>query len=143
MKVIFLKDVKGVGRRGEIKEVSDGYAKNFLLPKNIAEPATERVMGEINRANAAAEKEAAGFKDRIKKLEEAGELQFKLKTGKKGEIYGSITREDVERELKNKGFGHIEVKLAKPIKETGKHEVEISIGRGISGKINISVNPEG
>jgi len=142
MKVIFLKDVKGTGRRGEIREVSDGYAKNFLLPKSIAEPATERVIGEINRANAAAEKEAAEFKDKIKKLEEAGELEFKIKTGKKGEIYGSITREDIERELRNRGFGNVEAKLSKPIREIGKHEAEISIGRGVSGKIKISVSPE-
>jgi large subunit ribosomal protein L9 len=57
MKVIFLKDVKGTARRGEIREVSDGYAKNFLLPKGIAEPATGKAIGEINRANEAVQKD--------------------------------------------------------------------------------------
>ncbi len=142
MKVIFLKDVKGTARRGEIREVSDGYAKNFLLPKGIAEPATGKAIGEINRANEAVQKEIDGFKEKIKRLEESGELEFKLKTGKKGEIYGSVTREDVERELKKKGFAHVEARLAKPIREAGRHEVEVSIGRGVTGKINISVNPE-
>jgi large subunit ribosomal protein L9 len=142
MRVIFLKDVKGTGRRGEIKEVSDGYAKNFLLPKGIAEPATERAVGEINRANEAIKKVAEGFKDKIKKLEESARLEFKIKTGKKGEVYGSITNEDVEKELKSKGFGNIEARLAKPIKEIGDYEVEISIGRGVTGKIKISVIPE-
>jgi large subunit ribosomal protein L9 len=150
MRVIFLKDIKGTARKGEIKEVSAGYAKNFLLPKNIAELATERVISEMDRANAAEEKEIAGFRDRIKELEEAGELEFKLKTGKKGEVYGSITREDIEKKVNEvfrkakseKSLGHIEVKLVKPIREIGKREIEIKIGRGISGKINISVNSE-
>lgn len=142
MKVIFLKDVKGTSRRGEVKEVSDGYAKNFLLPKGFAKPATEQVVKEIEKIRATEEKEVADFKERINQLEGMEMLEFRLKTGKKGETYGSVNKEEIENELKKRGFKNIEARLAKPIKELGEHEAEISIGRGITGKIKVFIKSE-
>jgi large subunit ribosomal protein L9 len=142
MKVIFLKDVKGTARKGEIKEVSDGYARNFLIPRQIASIATDQVIREINQAKVADEKEAHDFKDKIKELESVGPIEFKLKTGKKGEIYDSVTKEEIEKELKKRGFDHVEVRLPKPIREIGSQEVEVTIGKGIVGKITVTTKSE-
>ena len=142
MKIIFLKDVKNVGRRGEIKEVSDGYAKNFLLPRGIAKLATSEVINNINQARIAIENEVAKEKEKIKQLESEVKLEFKLKTGKKGEVYGSVTREEITKALRQKNYNDIEVLLQKPLKEIGGHAINISIGKGIVGKINILVKSE-
>jgi len=142
MKIIFLKDVKNVGRRGEIKEVSDGYAKNFLLPRGIAELATAEIINNINQARAATEKEVAKKQEKIKRLTSEVILEFKLKTGKKGETYGSVTQEDIIEALQQENYGDIEVQLLKPLKQIGEHAVDISYGNNATGKLNIVINPE-
>ena len=142
MKIIFLKDVKNVGRRGEIKEVSDGYAKNFLLPRSIAELATAEVINNINQARIATGKEIAKKQEKIKRLENEVVLEFKLKTGKKGEVYGSVTREEIMKALQQKNYSDIEVRLLKPLKQIGEHVVDVSFEGGVTGKINVIVKPE-
>jgi len=142
MKIIFLKDVKNVGRRGEIKEVSDGYAKNFLLPRGIAELATTEIINNINQARIATEKGVAKKQEKIKKLESEVVLEFKLKTGKKGETYGSVTREDIIETLQQKNYSDIEIQLLKPLKQIGEHTVDISYGNNATGKLNIIIKPE-
>ena len=142
MKIIFLKDVKNVGRRGEIKEVSDGYAKNFLLPRGIAELATAEIINNINQARAATEKEVAKKQEKIKRLASEVILEFKLKTGKKGETYGSVTQEDIIEALQQKDYSDIEVLLQKPLKQIGKHVVDIGYGNNAIGKLNIVIKPE-
>ena len=142
MKIIFLKDVKNVGRRGEIKEVSDGYAKNFLLPRGIAELATTEIINNINQARISTEKEVAKKQEKIKQLENEVRLEFNLKTGKKGETYGSVTREDIIEALQQKNYNDIEVQLLKPLKQIGEHAVDISYGNNTTGKLNIVIKPE-
>lgn len=142
MKVIFLQDVRNVGRKGEIKEVSDGYARNFLIAKKLAAPATIRNTSAVEEKEVMAERKANEFKNKIELINESEKIDFELKTGKKGEIYGSVTKEDIESKLKSKGFHDVEVRLAKPIREVGDHEIEVSIGRGVTGKIHISVKPK-
>ena len=142
MKIIFLKDLKNIGRRGEIKEVSDGYAKNFLLPRGIAELATTEIINNINQARISTEKEVAKKQEKIKQLENEVKLEFKLKTGKKGETYGSVTREDIIEALQQKNYNDIEVQLLKPLKQIGEHAVDISYGNNTTGKLNIVIKPE-
>jgi len=142
MKIIFLKDVKNVGRRGEIKEVSDGYAKNFLLPRGIAELATAKIINNINQSRITTGKEVAKKQEKIKRLESEVVLEFKLKTGKKGETYGSVTREDIIEALQQKDYSDIEVLLQKPLKQIGEHVIDISLGQNIIGKIHISIKSE-
>ena len=142
MKIIFLKDVKNVGRRGEIKEVSDGYAKNFLLPRGIAELATTEIINNINQARIATEKGVAKKQEKIKRLESEVVLEFKLKTGKKGEAYGSVTREDIIGALQQKNYSDIEIQLLKPLKQLGEHTVDIIYGNNATGKLNIIIKPE-
>ena len=142
MKIIFLKDLKNIGRRGEIKEVSDGYAKNFLLPRGIAELATTEIINNINQARISTEKEVAKKQEKIKRLTSEVILEFKLKTGKKGETYGSVTQEDIIEALQQENYGDIEVQLLKPLKQIGEHAVDISYGNNTTGKLNIVINPE-
>ncbi|MFA4999453.1 MAG: 50S ribosomal protein L9 [Parcubacteria group bacterium] len=139
MKIIFLKDIKNVGRTGDIKEVADGYAKNFLLPQKIAELATERTVRENNQKNIAVEKKIAELKEKLEAVRNTP-LAFHLNTGEKGEVYSSVTKEDITEELKKKGFGQVLIRLEKPIREIGEHEVEINIGKGVTGRIRINVS---
>ena len=141
MKVLFLKDIKGVGRKGEIKEVSDGYARNMLFPKMIAEPATHDAEKRLKDKRASEEKKANDFSLKIKEIE-GKSFSFPIRVGEKGEIYGSVKKEDIEKKLKNEGLSGALVMLDKPIRHIGEHEIEVTIGRGVKGKINISVVPE-
>ncbi len=139
MKVIFIQDIKNIGKKGEIKEVADGYAKNFLLPKKIAEFADNKTIAKIRDIQTSKENTTAKLEEKIKQLQNANKLEFKLKSGKKGEIYGSITRSDIEKELQKQGFENIEARVLKPIKVIGEHEIEVCAGGGVMGNIKILV----
>jgi large subunit ribosomal protein L9 len=138
MKVILLKDVKGVGRRMDIKEVSNGYARNFLFPKGFAKLADHR-----------AEKERAELESvEITKLNKQNSLVEKLKnvtlelsvtTGDKNEVFGSITENDIRDALDKKGIKEGKVVLKKRLKTLGEHEVEVDFSNGIKGSVKVIV----
>ena len=145
MKVIFLKDIKGVGRKGEIKEVNDGYARNALLPKKFAEIATNANI-EVVKKNNEMKKEAheahvVKLKQLAKSLE-GTKLHFVLKAGAKGELFGSVSEKDIERELKKFKASDAIVILAHPIKTIGVHAATLDFGEGIHTGIEIEVNEE-
>ncbi len=133
MKVILLKDVKGLGKRFEEKSVSDGYALNMLIPKKMAVPATGASAGQIKmlKENAERSKEAD-----FKKLEEelsklsSTEVRVELKANEKNHLFAALTREKISEILKEKG---IEVSagligIESPIKETGTFSVPVQVG---------------
>ena len=144
MKIILTKDVKALGKSGEIKEVSDGYAKNYLLKNGLAKLATN-----ANVAENKAQKDAADFHYAEQK-KEAQNLAKKLKgkvvrlaikCGENGKIFGSITAQNISEALEKIGFD-IEKKkidLSSPIKTIGIHEVEIRLFQGVSTKIKVDV----
>ena len=103
MKVILLKDVKGTGKKGEMKEVSDGYARNFLLPKKMAIVADNTAVKELNEKNKAAEnkaqKEYEAAVELGKKMEEMNIVMYS-KAGDGGRLFGSITSKDIAEQLK-------------------------------------------
>ncbi|MCK9497769.1 MAG: 50S ribosomal protein L9 [Candidatus Colwellbacteria bacterium] len=142
MKVIFIQDVKNVGRKGDVKNVSDGYAKNFLLPRGVAKTATGDNLKQVKDKKEAVEKEKSEFIKKAEDLRRMPPLEFSIKSGKNGEIYGSIAKNDIEKKLEELGLKNVSVKLDKPIRETGEKEIEITIGRGISSIIKISVSAE-
>ncbi|MCK9187242.1 MAG: 50S ribosomal protein L9 [Candidatus Colwellbacteria bacterium] len=142
MKVIFIQDVKNVGRKGDVKNVSDGYAKNFLLPRGVAKAATGDNLKQVKDKKEAVEKEKSEFIKKAEDLRRMPPLEFSIKSGKNGEIYGSIAKNDIEKKLEELGLKNVSVKLDKPIRETGEKEIEITIGRGISSIIKISVSAE-
>ena len=148
MKVIFLADVKGKGKKGEIKEVPTGYAQNFLVKKNLAKEANAQAIGELRGKQKSEEKAHAELvaeaKDIQAKLaEETTVVQFTEKIGPDGRTFGSITNKKIAEELQ-KQFGikidkrHIQV--ASPIRSVGLIDVPVKIYQDITGIIQIRVN---
>ncbi len=138
MKVLLLQDVRGVGRKFEIKEVSDGYARNFLIPKGLAALADEKnqaIKTEHDKNEAAA---LGVLHEAIKRLQQEP-LLFTIKGGKHGEVFGSVSKKDIEKALSARGFEKYEVILPHPIKSTGEQEVEVHFGKGIHGKVKINI----
>ena len=148
MKVIFLADVKGKGKKGEIKEVPTGYAQNFLIKKNLAKEANAQAIGELRGKQKSEEKahaelvaEAQSIKAKLEN--EATVVQFTEKIGPDGRTFGSITNKKIAEELE-KQFGikidkrHIQV--ASPIRSTGLIDVPVKIYQDIIAIINIRVN---
>lgn len=148
MKVIFLADVKGKGKKGEIKEVPTGYAQNFLIKKNLAKEANAQAIGELrgkqkSEEKAHAELLAEAQKIKAKLEEEATVVQFTEKIGPDGRTFSSITNKKIAEELE-KQFGikidkrHIQV--SSPIRSTGLIDVPVKIYQDVTGVINIRVN---
>ena len=148
MKVIFLADVKGKGKKGEIKEVPTGYAQNFLIKKNLAKEANAQAIGELRGKQKSEEKAHAELVAEAKNIqaklaEETTVVQFTEKIGPDGRTFGSITNKKIVEELQ-KQFGikidkrHIQV--ASPIRSVGLIDVPVKIYQDITGIIQIRVN---
>lgn len=148
MKVLLLQDVKGLGKKGEICEVKDGYGKNFLIGKGLADFATNAV---INRYKAAQKKaaemaaeEQALTEMAAKKIAETT-LKIVQKVGANGALYGAITKEDIAEKLAKDHRIVIDKKtivLNNPIKSTGVYEVEIKLGHGIHALLKVDVEAQ-
>jgi large subunit ribosomal protein L9 len=148
MKVILLQDVRNIGKKFEVKEVSDGYARNFLFPNKFAEAATDMAMKRLDAMKAEHEKEDAELTKRlheIKKKINDMRLQFPVKTGKDGSVFGSVNKEAVLKALRDHGVvtkEHIGVTLEHPIKELGLFTVPIDLKKGITAELKIVVVAE-
>lgn len=145
MRIILLKDVKGLGRKGEVREVNDGYARNALIPKKLAQIATssgiESVKNDLMQKKEAHDAKIAHFKQLSKSIESA-KVQFSLKAGNKGELFGSVTTKDIQSELKKFNADEADVILEHPIKTIGMHPVIIDFGDGIRTTIQVEVKEE-
>lgn len=149
MKIILLENIMGLGQKYDIKNVSDGYARNFLVPRGLAKPADEKLLKEISVQKAAHEKKELELKIKLENLAKKltdQEFHFKVKTGKKGEVFGSVGKDAIVSEIRKKygeaEFSDIEINLEKPLKTLGDNLTEIDLGRGVKTKIKISVEPE-
>ncbi|CAM3631046.1 MULTISPECIES: 50S ribosomal protein L9 [Helicobacter] len=148
MKVLLLQDVKGLGKKGDICEVKDGYGRNFLIGKGLADFATNEV---INRYKAA-QKRAAELAAEEKSLMEMtakkiSEIVVKIvqKVGANGSLYGAITKEDIAESLAKEHRLEIDkktIELKTPIKSTGIYEVEIKLGHGIHATLKVDVEAQ-
>lgn len=147
MKVIFLKDVPPAARRNDVKEVNDGYARNFLFPKKLAEPATPRALTLFSKRQAGAaeakQREEEVYKTIAEKLKKTP-LIFKMKIGEKGTAFGSVSSQKIAEALSR---AHIEIEkewieMKDHIKTTGEHEVRIKFPHGIMGEIKVVVEAE-
>lgn len=145
MKIIFLQDVRGVGRRYDVKDVSDGYARNFLFPNKLAEPATDSSLKKIESMRAARDAEDAAI---MKKLEEskreieAATIQFELKADKSGAPFASVNKETILTALREHKFvttEHVGMDLKHPIKTYGEHVIPIDLKKGVTAKLKIKV----
>lgn len=147
MKVILLKNVDKVGRAGETKEVAEGYARNFLIPRGFARLATAGAVAKIEAQSRAAVEKAAHDEKRLKKLvkELSGvEIKIAAKVGEGGKLYGSVGAHEISIELKKLGFliDKDQIKLDKPIKDVGGHEVMVKLKEGVEVKILVRVVEE-
>ena len=144
MKVILLKDVKGVGKKGDVINAADGYARNFLLPRKLAEQATDNSMHILNNI-----KEAERRK-KLAEIEAAQELAQKLKgkeivlsvkSGESGRLFGSITGKDVADELNKQTGLNIDKKkiVIDTIRQLGTYDVEVKLYPEISTKIKVTI----
>ncbi len=147
MRVILLQDIIHLGKRREVKEVSDGYARNFLFPRNLAKPATEQALKETTALKAREEREKSAeyqkYKALVEKLKSLT-LTFKVKLGLRGRAFGSVTAVKVRDALKKQGI-EIEkewVLLDKPIKTTGEHLVRVKLPQEFSGEVKVVVETE-
>jgi len=147
MEVILLKDVPGLGRSGEIKEVPEGYARNYLIPKGLAVKSTKGRIKDIELRKSAVETKALREKDSAIRLAErlkGTSLTFKVRVGEENKLFGSITSGDIAEELNKKGFNidKHQIVLKEPIKYLGTYEVTVKLGFGISAPISVVVERE-
>ncbi len=143
MKIILLEDVKKIGKRFDVKEVSDGYAKNFLFPNGFADVATPSAIKELEKKKAEMEKEG---RERIKHIDEIARkinernLEFPLKIGASGEVFGSVTKDMILKGLRDTGLirtERAEIKMERPLKKLGEHKVEVYLKKGIKAELKV------
>jgi large subunit ribosomal protein L9 len=147
MKVIFLKNVPK-GKRGEIKEVADGYARNFLLPKGMALPATPSAIKAAKvMSDEKAESQVRQHEEMSRMVQEleGKELHFKAKAGVKGRLHGAITTASIADELSRLTGVDIDkkkVELEEPLHHLGSYDVMINLGTGTEAKIKVVIEEE-
>lgn len=144
MKVILLQDVEGLGKKYEIKEVKNGYARNFLLPEKLARPATKEALKWLSDQKEVIEKEAEEdlkkAQDLASKLD-GSELNIEVKVGEDGQLFESVSSQKIIEKLKELGFDvkKSQVKLEAPIKELGEFPVSISLDHNLEAEIKLIV----
>jgi large subunit ribosomal protein L9 len=146
MLVILKEDVKGSGKKGQVVEVSDGYARNFLLKKNKAVVATNTAINEVKQ-----KEKADDFHEKIKKekaQEECNKIDGKtitlsVKVGENGKVFGSVTSKEIAKELNKLGVEVDKKKInLKPIKNVGTYNFEIKFYKNISATVTVKVTAE-
>ena len=145
MKVILLKDVKGTGKKNEVKDVSDGYARNYLLPKKLAVPADNTNMKELNEKNKSkelkAQKEYEAAVELGKKMEELNVVIY-AKAGDGGRLFGSITSKDIAEQIKKQHNIEVDkrkITLDEPIRVLGSRFVDIKIHQKVTTRLRVDV----
>ena len=146
MKVILLQDVKALGKKGDLVNASDGYARNFLLPKNLAREANAQAMNEYRNAEnsknlkiGTEKKQAEGYKAQ----REGKTVEMKAKAGQGGKLFGSITAKQVAEEIKkqyNINIDKRKVVLESDIKEFGSYKADVKLYSGIVANITVKVS---
>lgn len=144
MKVIFIKDLRGQGKRGEIKEVKDGYAENFLIKKGYAKKLTEQTYNsyqvekkEEEAQDAKLRKEAENTKKKLTEIE----LVFKVKTGAQDKVFGSVSTKQIKEELEKKKIiiDKKQINLDEGLSSIGYHNVEIILYKDVTGIVKVKL----
>lgn len=145
MKVILLQDVKGTGKKGEVKEVADGYARNFLLAKGIAVEATPKNLSDLAGKKASEQHKIEVEKQIAKEIADAvngKKVCVKAKAGQGGKLFGAVTSGDIAGQIEKQLGKKIEKKKISvaEIKAFGTYEAEIKLYPGISAKVSVEVS---
>ncbi|MCI5807065.1 MAG: 50S ribosomal protein L9 [Candidatus Faecenecus gallistercoris] len=144
MKVIFIKDLRGQGKKGEIKNVKDGYAENFLIKNGYALQANEQNLAKMNRLQKA--EDALDQENRKKALElkaqiEKKPLLFQVKTGDHDRVFGSISAKQIKEELDKKGYSvdRKNIQIDYPIASLGMHRVTVVLYKDITAVVQVQL----
>lgn len=148
MKVLFLKDLEGKGKEGEVKEVKDGFARNYLIPRGIAVEATEenlRKFEEKKRIEEYREKKRLTIAKDIKKKIDKLSLTIKAKAGQDDKLFGAVTSEDISKEIKKVSGIDIDkhqIVLEEPIKKLGIYKIPVKVDEKVTAFLRIWVIKE-
>jgi large subunit ribosomal protein L9 len=148
MKVVLTKDVKDIGQAGQVKEVSDGYARNFLFPRKLAVPATAGALQQVEAREKAAARKAQKEEDQARALAvrlKDTPVRIFPKVGEQGRLYGSVTAADVAEALERQVGQPIDkrkIELSEPIRTLGEYRVSFRISRTVSVTLNLLVERE-
>ncbi len=148
LKVILLKDVAGTGKKGQLVEVSDGHAKNFLIPKKLASEATKSNINDLEQKRASAEAKQKRELDAANELAQSlneKRVSLKVRTGENGKVFGSVTSKEIAEALSSIAGISIDKKkiaLDEPIKQVGEHKVQVKIYPRVSTTIIVSVESQ-
>ncbi|NLK63851.1 MAG: 50S ribosomal protein L9 [Tissierellia bacterium] len=145
MKVILLEDIKNIGKKGQVINAKDGYARNYLFPKNLAIEATEANLRNLELAKKKKEEKETEILEEAKALEEEllkKTIVIKTKTGEKGKLFGSITTKEISEILEKEHKIIIDKKkfdLDEPIKSVGEYNVKIKLHPKVNAKLKVIV----
>jgi large subunit ribosomal protein L9 len=149
LKVILRQDVEKIGLRGEVVDVARGYARNFLLPRRLAEPATPARVAELERIEAQRARHEASTFEHAQEIAAAlgkTELRIDVKAGPTGVLFGSVTPTDIADEIWRRHRTRVDrrrIDLAEPIKRVGRYEIPIEVFQDVSVEVKTLVVPEG
>lgn len=144
MKVILIKDVPALGRSGEVRDVKDGYARNYLLPRGLAAPATEANLQHLASARQAAQqREARALReaDALKARLESLVVEVRARAGDEGRLFGSVTAQDIAEAIMARGIevSRKQIELSEPIKTTGFYKIPIRLHHRQTAMVEINV----
>lgn len=144
MKVIFIKDLKKQAKKGEIKEVKDGYANNFLIKNGYAVQVTEKNMENVKKENEAKKQEEQLLTEeatKVKRELEKMTLVFKVKTGDKDRVFGSISPKQIKEELLKKGYkiDKKQIELNTSLQSLGFHKVTITLYKEVKAELKVQL----
>ena len=145
MKVILLEDVKSLGKKGQIVNINDGYARNFVLPKKLGVEATPKNLNDLKLQNANKEKLAQEALDAAKELAAklgAGKVVLSIKTGEGGKAFGSVSSKEIATEVKNQMGYEIDkkkIQLKDAIKTLGTHTVPVKLHAKVTAELKVVV----
>lgn len=148
MKVILLEDVKSLGKKGQIVNVSDGYARNFVLPKKLGLEATSKNLNDLKLQKANEEKVAQQILDAAKELAkkvEAGKVEVKIKIGEGGRTFGSVSTKEIAIAVKEQMGYEIDkkkIQLKDAIKTLGTHVVPVKLHQKVTAELKVIVTEE-
>lgn len=144
MKVVLQKDVKNLGKVGDLVNVSSGFARNYLFPRSLAAEATEKRVKEFEHLKKVAEvkkKKAVGERQELVKKLQGVQVLVKVQAGETDKLFGAVTTNDLSNELEKLGFSidRRDIHLDEPIKMLGQHKAAIKLGDGIEAELTVSV----
>ena len=149
MEVILLRDVEKVGLRGDVVDVARGYARNFLIPRKLAQPATPALLAELEKREGVRSRHEAKTVEQardIAQVLEQAELRFDVKAGPTGALFGSVTATDVADELwrtRKVRIDRRKIELHEPIKRIGRYSVPVDVFQDVRVEVTTLVVPEG